>query len=264
MTGRYLRTTLARCVCDTRLAIGWSQQELAVRARISRQMVASVEAGSVNVSIDVAAALIDALGLRVDLVLTAPFLADRRRQREPAHARCSAYSQRRLEGSGWIVRREVEIAHGRSHGWIDLVAFDPRTGLLLVIEVKTEIEDLGRVERTLGWYEREAWDVARAAGWRVRRATSALLLLATEANDRRLLANREVAVAAFPVRATGMQSLVRDPGGSVRGRALAMIDPRSRRADWCVRTRIDGRRSPAPYADYADFMRVIGRHRPSG
>ncbi len=143
MTQPYLRTTLARCVRETRLALGWSQQALGARSGISRQMVTRVEAGTVNVSIDVAAALIDALGLRVELVLTPPFLADRRRQLEPAHGRCSAYVQRRLEGSGWVVRREVEIVHGRSHGWIDLIAFEPTTGHLLIIEVKTEIEDSG-------------------------------------------------------------------------------------------------------------------------
>jgi hypothetical protein len=30
-----------------------------------------------------------------------------------------------------------------------------------------------------------------------------------------------------------------------------MIDPRTRRAEWLRRTTSDGRRSPAPYANYA-------------
>ena len=36
---------------------------------------------------------------------------------------------------------------------------------------------------------------------------------------------------------------------------LAMIDPSSRRREWLIRTTVDGRRSAAPYVDYADFMR---------
>ena len=35
------------------------------------------------------------------------------------------------------IYEEVEVVEGRAHGWVDLVAFDPRTGTLLVIEVKT-------------------------------------------------------------------------------------------------------------------------------
>jgi hypothetical protein len=43
------------------------------------------------------------------------------------------------------------------------------------------------------------------------------------------------------------------------GRGLALIDPSSRRRAWLIRTRLDGRRSPAPFADYADAARRLGR-----
>jgi XRE family transcriptional regulator, regulator of sulfur utilization len=257
MTQRYLRTALGRAVRETRLALGWTQQQLADRAGTSRSMVGHVEAGMVNVSIDTAATLCDALGLRVDFGLRAPFLTDRQRQREPAHARCSAYVQRRLERHGWLVRRELEIAYGRSHGWIDLLAFSSRTGLLLVIEIKTEIEDLGKIERTLAWYEREAGAVARTGGWRPVRVASVLMVLATDANDRRLRDNREAVRVAFPGRTDELRRLIHEPAHPVTGRALAFIDPRSRKDTWLIRPRIDGRRSVAPYADYADFMRAL-------
>ena len=47
---------------------------------------------------------------------------------------------------------------------MDLLAWHPATGLLLVIEVKTELHDLGANERQLNWYEREAWAAARRLG----------------------------------------------------------------------------------------------------
>lgn len=249
-TQQTLRVTLGNGIRDIRLAVGWTQGELAGRAKLSRPMVARVEGADVNVSVDVVANLCDALGVRVGLQLDAPFLADRRRQREPAHARCIAYAQRRLEAEGWLTQREVEIAFGRSHGWIDILAFDPRTGTLLVVEIKTEIEDLGRIERTLAWYEREAWAAARRLGWRPRRVATLLLVLATEANDARLSANRDSLAQAFPVRAP---DLPREP----RSRGIALIDPRSRARSWLIRTRLDGRRSIAPYADYSAFMRAL-------
>ena len=66
--------------------------------------------------------------------------------------------------------REVEVVHGRSHGWIDLLAFDPRTGRL-VVEIKTRLDDVGAIERQLGWYRRMAPAIARAQGWEVRQTT---------------------------------------------------------------------------------------------
>lgn len=255
-----MRLTVARSVKDGRRAIGWSQQELGRRSRVSRQMVGRVERATVSPSFEVAARLFGTLGIEAELVVRVPFLMDRQRQRDPAHARCAAYVQRRLEKAGWPVRREVEVVHGRSHGWIDLLAFEPRSGTLLVIEIKTQLDDLGQVERSLGWYEREAWAAARRLGWRPHRITSWLLLLATAAADSRVVENRDALSAAFPGRAPGMIGWLRgaDPGPAER-RAFAMIDPRSRRKTWLTRSRVDGRRTPAPYLHYADFMASLRR-----
>lgn len=246
---------MARSVKDGRHAVGWSQRELGRRARVSRQMVGRVERASVSPSLEVTSRLFGALGIEAELVVKVPFFMDRHRQRDPAHALCAAYAQRRLEKAGWMVRREVEVVHGRSHGWIDILAFEPRSATLLVIEIKTQLEDLGQTERTLGWYEREAPAAARRLGWRPRRVSGWLLLLATEAVDSRIAENRDALCAAFPTRGPSVMGWLRDSGGGpLAGRALAMIDPRNRRRAWLIRTRVDGRRTPAPYRHYADFM----------
>jgi hypothetical protein len=151
------------------------------------------------------------------------------------------------------------VGGDRSRGWIDLLAFHPVSGVLLVIEIKTEIRDLGQIERSLGWYEREAWAAARRFGWRPTRAIGCLLLLATDANDVRVGANRSSFDLGFPLRTRHLGPVL--AGGappSERGRVVALIDPRSRRRSWWRTLRIDGRRSPAPYLDYADFMRSVG------
>jgi len=211
-------------------------------------------------SLKVIARISDAMGLEVDLSLRPPFISGR--QRDAAHAQCGAYVQRRLEASGWLVEREVEIVHGRSHGWIDLLAFGPATRSMLIIEIKTEVDDLGRIERTLGWYGREAWTSARRLGWRPIRTAVWLLVLATEVNDERIRANRDALAAAFPGRASEIQAALARQAPSPP-RALALIDPRSRRRDWLMRSRTDGRRSPAPYPDYAGFMRLSSRRHTS-
>jgi len=248
---RHFRSVIGRAVREGRLAIGWSQKELSRAAGLSTGMVAAVELGSVNVTVDTSGRLLSMLGLAVELRIDTPF-ADPR-PRDAGHARSVAHVQRRLEAAGWLVQREVEVVHARSHGWIDVLAFQPATGILLVIEVKTEIHDLGRIERTLGWYGREAWRVAQRLGWRPRTIRPWLLILASEANDERIHDNREPLAQSFPSR--GMDML--DPASRRPG--LALIDPRSHRREWLMQARSDGRRRPVPYRDYAHFIRGRGR-----
>lgn len=251
-TARHLRHAIGTAVREGRHAIGWSQGELAARAGVSAGMVARVELGLVNVSVDRAGALLAALGLAIRLEVEHPFVD--RRQRDAVHARCVGSVRRRLGGHGWLTAGEVEIIDGRSRGWIDVLAFEPEAGVLLVSEVKTEIEDLGRIERTLAWYARAAWSAAARLGWKARRVERCVLVLATEANEIRLRENRIALAESFPARAGDLRALVGD-GRPLPGAGLALIDPGSRRRGWPIFCRIDGRRTPAPYADYADAVR---------
>lgn len=242
---------------DLRRSIGWSQRELAVRAGVSQSLVSAIENGRLRtITLATATRLLEAMGARLILDVAAPFLGDRELQRDPAHIRCVTHVARRLGKAGWQVATEVEIGGDRSRGWIDIVAFHPVTNLLLVIEIKTEIRDLGAIERTLGWYERESWAAARRRGWRASHSIGSLMVLATTANDERFRQNRDALAYGFPMRARELSSLV-STGVASAGprRAVAMIDPGSLRSDWLRRSRLDGRRSPAPYEDYADFMR---------
>jgi len=251
VVGQHVRTL--------RLAIGWSQEALASRAGISQSHVSRIErAARPDVTFATAESLLRALGARLVIGVDAPYLADRRSQHDPAHARLVAVVLARLRRSGWNGVMEVEVGGDRSRGWIDVVAFHPASRAVLVIEVKTEIHDLGSIVRTLTWYEREAWAAARRLGWRPAIVAGCLLLLATEANDARATANRAALADAFPGRARDLQACL-DRGAAPGRRSVAMIDPRARRPAWCRPLRIDGRRVPAPYADYADFMRRVGR-----
>jgi transcriptional regulator with XRE-family HTH domain len=240
------RLNLAQAIKRTRVSLGWTQRRLASRISVSQGLVWMAEAGWSEVSLRALFAMCDALGLAISFDVRSPLAVGAERQRDPAHARCVAYVARRLTAAGYLVAREVEVIHGRSHGWIDVLAYAPRTGLLLVIEVKTVLDDVGAVERQLAWYRRDAWASARRMGWRPRRVIGWLLVLATEQNDARIKDNREALAQTFPGRAGATDENVQ---------ALAMIDPSSRRREWLIRTVVDGRRSAAPYIDYADFMR---------
>ena len=242
---------------STRVRMGWSQRELSRRSGVPQSQISKLER---NRAWDVRLTDIDrvlaALGIRYRLILDPPHL-EPRLQADLVHTRCSSHVERRLAAAGWQVAREVEIGGDRSRGWIDLLAYHPETRTLLVIEIKSELHDVGAVERTMNWYQREAWLAARRLGWRPRQVGSALLVLQSDANDRVVATNRDSLTLGFPLRADALVRIVRGEPDALVGRSLAMIDPRSRRAMWIRRTRADGRRTAAPYADYIDAVRSI-------
>lgn len=254
-----VRVMFPDLVRRTRIALDVTQQQLADAIGVSRGYLATVETGRANPTLAMVDRIAGALGIEIDLMSRTPIILRGHNQRDLVHARCSGYVDRRLRRLGWETAREVEVVYGRSHGWIDALAFDPRTGSLLIIEVKTRIDDVGAIERRFAWYERAAHESAQHLGWRPRRIMSWLVALASDEVETAIRANAEVVAHAFPVRATGMAAVAygRSPSHGT-GRGLALCDPASRRVEWLIRTRSDGRRSALPYADYGDAARRLG------
>jgi transcriptional regulator with XRE-family HTH domain len=163
---------VADSVANLRRTIRWTQAELGQRAHVSQSFVSRVEHALVpDLSFVDASRLLEAMGARLSIGVSTPFLADRELQRDPGHARCTAFVTAQLQRDRWLTATEVEIGGDRSRGWIDVLAYHPDRRLMLVIEIKTEVRDLGTIERTLGWYEREAWTTGRRLGWRPRQIT---------------------------------------------------------------------------------------------
>jgi transcriptional regulator with XRE-family HTH domain len=241
----------------TRTARRLTQRSVAEHAAVHQTTVSRVERGRLpDVTVRTLARLCAALEVNLVLQARSPVIFGRAEQRDRVHALCVGAVRRGLTTDGWLVAVELEIVEPQARGWIDLLAFDPTSHRLLVIEVKTEIHDLGAVQRQLGWYARAAWPAAQRIGWRPRRADAILVVLATTTNDEFLQANRESIRDAFPVRGRAVATLVdraTEPSG--RGWALAMVDPRRRRRRWELATRMDGRRGDAPYRDYRDCAR---------
>ncbi|MBI2763869.1 MAG: helix-turn-helix transcriptional regulator [Chloroflexi bacterium] len=261
--GQFVRTA--------RMRLDISQRQLGRAAGVSGAYVAMIEAGTANPTVAVIERIATALGLEFELAARGPAVIGVR-QRDLVHARCSAHVSRRLTGAGMAVVREVEVAAGRVRGWIDILAFDRASGTLLVIEIKTRLDDVGAVERQLALYERTAPGIAAARGWTVRRVHAWLLLLASEEVEASVRINRAVLGVAFPVRAADMRRILdevasgRDreasrsswPRSRAAARGLAVVEPQSRRRAWLVSTHIDGRRRRAPYRNYADAAFRLG------
>lgn len=252
-----IRVTFARLSRSTRLRLHLTQQELADATGVSRSHIAKIELGQGNPSLDAVERIALALELDLELVGRTPVTVGAEGQRDLVHARCLSHVEGRLRTAGWVTAREVEIVHARSHAWIDLAAFDQTYGTVAIIEIKTRLDDLGAIERQLGWYERSAYDVARRLGWQPKHVVSWLLVLESEEVEAVLRSNRELMARAFPMRARAMSDVLSGEVPTTR-RGMALIDPRSKRRTWLVPSRIDGRRSESPYARYADAARRLG------
>lgn len=228
-----------------------TQQQLGDAVGLSRGYIARIECGTANPTMHQVEQISEALGLQLSLLAAPLVFLHERQPHDLVHARCSSYVERRFERAAWRVMREVDASRDRVHAWIDLLAFDPRTGTLLIIEVKTRLDDMGGLERQLGWYERHARRVADSLGWRPRIVGTWVLALASAEVEASLVANRRTIERMLPGRAAHMSAVARGEVLPVR-RAIALIDPTSRRRDWLMRSRLEGRRGPAPFTGYAD------------
>lgn len=257
-----LRIRVAEVVGEVRREVGWSQDELGRRAGVSQSTICRLEQGAIeNLTIGTAARVLDALGIKVTLELKSPLIANGPRQRDAGHARCMAYVVRRLTRLGWIVQTETEVVSGAARGWIDVLAFRPSDGTLLVIEIKTELPDIGAAMRQHAWYEREAWQVARGFDWQPTRRVGAVLVLASAANMDRLRANRDLLTHAFPLTARELMGVVGGQSSLAGKSGIALIDPYERGSRWILASPLERRPTLARYANYADLMRRVDGRR---
>ncbi len=256
-----IASALARTILRSRHLAGWTQRELARRAGTSQTTVCRLESGhAASFDLVVVNEVLAALGLRPKLVLEDRHLDDRRRQRDAVHARLNGHVARRLERTGWLTATEVEIGDPVPRGWIDLLAYRPADRALLVEETKTDIPDMGGLQRSVAFYQREAWVAAQRLGWRPVRSAVLVVTLDSATIAARLAANRDLVVRAFPARIGEVAAWLRDPSQEPpRAWAIGACDPASREHAWLRPTMLGTRRRPPAYEDYAQAAALLLR-----
>jgi transcriptional regulator with XRE-family HTH domain len=195
----------------------WTQQRLASEAKVGRWVVVEIEAGrSQRISVDRLIGIVAALGgyLSVRIQYQGEGL-DRLRDRR--HAALVDRMVARLRGDGWEVGTEVSFSVFGERGSIDILAFDPSTGTLLVIEIKTVVPDIGGMLQTLDRKVRLARGLAEERGWHV--TTVARLLVLPEASTaRRRVEDHDATFRnAFPARNVEVNRWLRAPSGPLSG-----------------------------------------------
>jgi transcriptional regulator with XRE-family HTH domain len=191
---------------------------VAARAGVSRSLVSVLERGHLDgVTIAVVRRVAQALGIRLDLVVRWR-AGDLDRLLNAGHAALHEEIARYL-GSlpDWLQAPEVSFSIFGERGVIDILAFHPSTGSLLVIELKTELADLEEMLTVMDRRVRLAGTVARERGWEATSVSCWVVIADGDANRRRVQAHAATLRSAFPANGHEMRAWFRAPAGRIAG-----------------------------------------------
>jgi hypothetical protein len=139
------------------------------------------------------------------------------RLRDARHAAIVERMIRVLTADGWITRTEVSFSEYGERGSIDILAFHPATGALLVIEVKSVVPDLQAMLSNLDRKTRLAPGIARTLGWTARSVSRLLVLPDDRSARRRVQQHGATFAAALPARTAAVKRWLRTPSAALAG-----------------------------------------------
>lgn len=209
---------VGRALRALRRRLGWRQADVAQRAKVSQQLVSSVERGHVGPlsrnSLSRIFAAVDA-----DVVTYVRWRAgDLDRLLDEGHAGLVATMVTMLTGLGWQVLPEVTYSEWGERGSVDILAWHAATRTLLVVEVKTEITSAEETLRTHDVKVRLGPSMAVARfGSRPRFVARLLVVAEGSTNRRRIERLAPVLEASYPARGDVVRTWLEAPAGTLAG-----------------------------------------------
>ena len=147
---------------------------------------------------DAAGRFLAALGMTCDLTIRDLHLRDRERQVDVVHSVMNGFIARRLQRWSWLPVLEAQIGDLVPRGWIDLIAYREVDRSLLVEETKSDIPDMGGLQRSVSFYQSMAWEVARGLDWKPARIAVLVVALDSETVAGRLVGQPGGGAARLP------------------------------------------------------------------
>jgi transcriptional regulator with XRE-family HTH domain len=197
---------------------GLRQVDVAGAARVSQSLISLIERGHLaRLSIDAVRRVFATVEGRFEGVVSwrggaIDRLLDER------HAKLVGSVARDLRAMGWQVELEVTFSVYGDRGSIDILVSQPDRGLVLVVEIKTELTSIEETIRRLDVKERLAPKIVRdRLGWQPRTVGRLLVVLDTATNRRRVAAHDESLALAFRDRGASVRQWLREPSGRLSG-----------------------------------------------
>lgn len=189
---------IGRVFRELRIRLGLPQRVIAQRAGISTGSYSDIERGKIE---RVALTRLR----RVAKVLDVRLMLEPRwrgaaldRVLSSRHAAMTETVTRMLIEAGWEVRPEVSFNHFGERGVVDLVAWRPERGVLLLVELKTELVNPNELLAVTDRRRRLAATIVAPLGWRPATVGQWVVVAGSRTNQRRLAQHRTVFRAAFP------------------------------------------------------------------
>jgi transcriptional regulator with XRE-family HTH domain len=208
-----------------RLRRRWTQERLATAAGVSRPVIGRIERGQADrVAVHTLVRVAAALGATVSLkVLWHGEGLDR--LMDAAHADLTERVLALLGARGWVALTEASFNMRGERGSIDILAFHPPTGSLLVIEIKSVVPDIQGLLGTLDRKARVAIDLARRQGWNVTSVSRLVVLPDHRTARRRIEQYRVIFNSALPARTARVRRWLAEPAGPLAGVLFLPDDP---------------------------------------
>lgn len=198
------------------------QVDIAGEVDISASTVSRIERGHLDrVAVGTLRRVCAHLELRVEIRLRSRG-GDLDRMVSARHAKLveSIIAELRRDSPEWEVLPEVSFSIWGERGVIDILAWHPGRRALLVIEVKTEIVDVGEMLGTFDRKRRLAREIALERGWDPLTVSAWLIVAEGRTNERRIADHRTTLRAAYPDDGRRVHGWLADPDGPLA--ALSM------------------------------------------
>jgi transcriptional regulator with XRE-family HTH domain len=197
------------------------QADVARRAGVSESVVRIEHGRLLDVSLRALLAITEALDIRLDLVAWWRG-GDLDRMLNAKHATLAeSVTAFLLAQPGWQVRPEVSFNIDGERGIVDLVAWHAATRTVLLIELKTDIVDVGELIGTFDRKRRLAGRIAASLGWRPEQAGCAVIIREGRTNRRRVEQHALTLRASLPDDVRRFRAWLLAPSG--RMAALAFL-----------------------------------------
>ncbi|MGK2849971.1 MAG: helix-turn-helix domain-containing protein [Candidatus Limnocylindrales bacterium] len=203
---------VGRAFREIRIHLGLRQADVSVESGVSQRTISEIELGRLeHVRLRTLRKVADALDVRVGIDTwwrsgRIDHLLDQ------GHAALVEHVARTLRAEGWTVRVEVTFNEFGERGSADLVAWHPAERALLIIEVKTRIDDTQEATSTFSKKVRILPQVlARDEGWDAMTIGRVLVLADTRLNRALVRDHAATFDSIWPARTSDVRRWVQRP-----------------------------------------------------
>ena len=191
---------------------------------LSRSLIAAIDRGEIA-RVTVGALVRAAAALGADVDVRVRWRGEQLdRLIDEAHAALVDVTVGRLRRLGWIVEVEVSFAIWGERGSVDVLAFHPDFGALLIVEVKSAVTDTQATLHGLDRKARLARDIVKDRPWAIRHVSRLLVVGASATSRRRIARLAGTYDAALPARGTTVRHWLARPAEAIAGLLFVAYD----------------------------------------